>query len=86
MQCRDDDDDDDDDVGSPFQFTVGPVKNGGAHKVAAIGEGLHSATVNQPGICVNCTSHLMLSLCAHTALCLPKAIEYSVVTQVRKQT
>ena len=45
----DDNDDDDDDVGSPFQFTVGPVRNGGAHKIVAIGQGLHSATVNEPG-------------------------------------
>ena len=44
-----DDDNDDDDAGSPFQFTVGPVRNGGAHKIVAIGQGLHSATVNQPG-------------------------------------
>ena len=44
-------DDEDGDVGSgsPFQFTVGPVKNGGAHKIVAVGEGLHSATVCQPG-------------------------------------
>lgn len=36
-------------AGSPFQFTVGPVKNGGAHKIVAVGPGLQSATVNQPG-------------------------------------
>jgi len=35
--------------GSPFQFTVGPVKTGGAHKVVAVGEGLQSAVVSQPG-------------------------------------
>ena len=49
-----DDDDDDNDVdaetGSPFQFTVGPVKNGGAHKVVAVGDGLQSSNTSQPGI------------------------------------
>jgi len=49
-----DDADDDDDVdagtGSPFQFTVGPVKNGGAHKVVAVGDGLQSSNTSQPGI------------------------------------
>jgi len=38
------------DAGSPFQFTVGPVKNGGAHKVVAVGDGLQSANTSQPGI------------------------------------
>eukprot|EP00918_Siedleckia_nematoides_P105694 GHVU01230790.1.p1 GENE.GHVU01230790.1~~GHVU01230790.1.p1 ORF type:complete len:2480 (+),score=363.92 GHVU01230790.1:158-7597(+) len=34
--------------GSPFQFTVGPITDGGAHKVRAIGEGLIRGEVNKP--------------------------------------
>jgi len=35
--------------GSPFQFTVGPLGEGGAKKVTAGGPGLEAATVNVPG-------------------------------------
>ena len=35
-------------TGSPFQFTVGPITDGGAHKVRAIGPGLERGEVNQP--------------------------------------
>jgi len=35
-------------VGSPFQFTVGPIAQGGAHKVRALGSGLERAIVNIP--------------------------------------
>jgi len=45
-----DDGDVDAETGSPFQFTVGPVKNGGAHKVVAVGDGLQSSNTSQPGI------------------------------------
>ncbi|XP_061423004.1 filamin-A-like [Lethenteron reissneri] len=34
--------------GSPFQFTVGPLGEGGAHKVHAGGPGLESAVVDSP--------------------------------------
>ncbi|ESO10099.1 hypothetical protein HELRODRAFT_72745 [Helobdella robusta] len=34
--------------GHPFQFTVGPIKEGGAHKVKAIGSGLERAQVDVP--------------------------------------
>lgn len=36
-------------TGSPFQFTVGPLGEGGAHKVHAGGPGLVRGEVNQPG-------------------------------------
>lgn len=36
------------DAGSPFQFTVGPITDGGAHKVRAIGPGLERGEVNKP--------------------------------------
>jgi filamin len=35
--------------GSPFQFTVGPITEGGAHKVHAGGPGLENGEVTQPG-------------------------------------
>lgn len=35
-------------TGSPFQFTVGPITDGGAHKVRAIGPGLERGEVNRP--------------------------------------
>ena len=35
-------------TGSPFQFTVGPITDGGAHKVRAIGPGLERGEVNTP--------------------------------------
>jgi len=35
-------------AGSPFQFTVGPITDGGAHKVRAIGPGLERGEVNRP--------------------------------------
>ena len=34
--------------GSPFQFTVGPITDGGAHKVRAIGPGLERGEVEKP--------------------------------------
>lgn len=34
--------------GSPFQFTVGPIAGGGAHKVHAAGTGLVRGEVAQP--------------------------------------
>ena len=34
--------------GSPFQFTVGPITDGGAHKVRAIGPGLERGECNKP--------------------------------------
>lgn len=35
--------------GSPFQFTVGPLGEGGAHKVRAGGPGLEKAETGIPG-------------------------------------
>lgn len=35
--------------GSPFQFTVGPLGEGGAHKVRAGGPGLERAEIGVPG-------------------------------------
>jgi len=35
-------------VGSPFQFTVGPITDLGAHKVRAIGPGLEKGEVLVP--------------------------------------
>jgi len=35
-------------LGSPFQFTVGPFHEGGAHKVKAGGNGLHTGDVLSP--------------------------------------
>ena len=34
--------------GSPFQFTVGPLQDGGAHRVHARGPGLKSCIQGQP--------------------------------------
>lgn len=34
--------------GSPFQFTVGPITEGGAHKVRAHGPGLERGEVHVP--------------------------------------
>lgn len=36
--------------GSPFQFTVGPMGEGGAHKVRAGGPGLERAEAGVPGL------------------------------------
>lgn len=36
--------------GSPFQFTVGPLGEGGAAKVTAGGPGLEGALVGEPGM------------------------------------
>lgn len=36
-------------TGSPFQFTVGPLNDFGAHRVHAGGPGLERGEVNQPG-------------------------------------
>ena len=35
--------------GSPFMFTVGPLNEGGAHRVTAGGPGLEKAVVDTPG-------------------------------------
>ena len=35
-------------AGSPFQFTVGPITDGGSHKVRAVGPGLERGEVNKP--------------------------------------
>ena len=35
-------------VGSPFQFTVGPITDVGAHKVRALGPGLEKGEVFVP--------------------------------------
>jgi len=35
-------------AGSPFQFTVGPLKDGGAHRVHAGGPGLERGEQGQP--------------------------------------
>lgn len=40
--------------GSPFQFTVGPLGEGGAHKVRAGGPGLERAEAGVPGLCNDC--------------------------------
>lgn len=37
--------------GSPFQFTVGPLGEGGSHKVRAGGPGLERAEAGVPGWC-----------------------------------
>lgn len=34
-------------IGSPFQFTVGPISGGGPHKVRAIGPGLERGEANK---------------------------------------
>lgn len=36
------------DTGSPFQFTVGPLSDGGAHRVHAGGSGLERGEQGQP--------------------------------------
>ncbi len=46
--------------GSPFQFTVGPLGEGGAHKVRAGGPGLERAEAGVPGWCVG----WIISVCA----------------------
>ena len=38
-------------LGSPFQFTVGPITDGGAHKVRAMGPGLCSGDVSKSSSC-----------------------------------
>ena len=43
-------------VGSPFQFTVGPIADVGAHKVRAIGPGLDKGEVLVPSL-YNISSH-----------------------------
>lgn len=35
-------------LGSPFEFTVGPITGGGAHKVHAAGPGLEKGEVHSP--------------------------------------
>lgn len=58
--------------GSPFQFTVGPLGEGGAHKVRAGGPGLERAEAGVPGraggsgsgvpACLLLVAHLVLVL------------------------
>jgi len=38
--------------GSPFQFTVGPLGEGGSHKVRASGTGLDRGVAGTPGACL----------------------------------
>lgn len=45
--------------GSPFQFTVGPLGEGGAHKVRAGGPGLERAEAGVPG---GWTSEVLLKM------------------------
>ena len=46
-------------VGSPFQFTVGPITEGGADKVRALGDGLQRGIVNTPGRLINTLGRLI---------------------------
>lgn len=47
--------------GSPFQFTVGPLGEGGAHKVRAGGTGLDRGVAGVPGMLTAVA--LMLTVC-----------------------
>lgn len=57
--------------GSPFQFTVGPLGEGGAHKVRAGGPGLERAEAGVPGrrgarvlgVCLASTLSHLVSIC-----------------------
>ena len=54
--------------GSPFQFTVGPIAGGGAHKVHAAGLGLVKGEVEQPSM----FSCILLFLMMHSYIfCFP---------------
>lgn len=44
--------------GSPFQFTVGPLGEGGAHKVRAGGPGLERAEAGVPGAWIQLKGHM----------------------------
>lgn len=46
--------------GSPFQFTVGPLGEGGAHKVRAGGPGLERAEAGVPGMPASCQAFALL--------------------------
>lgn len=46
--------------GSPFQFTVGPLGEGGAHKVRAGGPGLERAEAGVPGRPASCQALALL--------------------------
>lgn len=46
--------------GSPFQFTVGPLGEGGAHKVRAGGPGLERAEAGVPGMRASCEAFALL--------------------------
>ena len=48
-------------TGSPFQFTVGPFGEGGAHKVHAGGPGLERGEINVPGKAVCCCLFRLVS-------------------------
>ncbi|MGH0123638.1 UNVERIFIED_CONTAM: hypothetical protein FKN15_012778 [Acipenser sinensis] len=71
--------------GSPFQFTVGPLGDGGAHKVRAGGPGLEKAETGIPvqSLCA-CVS-LQFSLCASVSLqvqslCACVSLQFSSVS------
>ena len=46
--------------GSPFKFTVGPLREGGALNITAGGPGLKEATVNVPGELMSCDCKMTL--------------------------
>jgi filamin len=52
--------------GSPFQFTVGPLSDYGAHRVHAGGPGLERATVKEPGFKPNNQFFLLLIYFFHS--------------------
>lgn len=70
--------------GSPFQFTVGPLGEGGAHKVRAGGPGLERAEAGVPGWCGGWISSLCVLLhrlpdsCFAHVLCVA---EFSIWTR-----
>lgn len=82
-------------TGSPFQFTVGPITDGGAHKVRAIGPGLERGEVNRPSMLflfLNCwnkfeTTMLITVIVICTSLLHHRMVtSKTVVTQVRSNT
>jgi len=48
-------------VGSPFQFTVGPIADVGAHKVRAIGPGLEKGEVFVPSLYISSSVYFQFS-------------------------
>lgn len=57
--------------GSPFQFTVGPLGEGGAHKVRAGGPGLERAEAGVPGMSVG-WKHIRLNGVGRHCFCLER--------------